>query len=399
MLCWCIVIKLRVQHPVFVFFAAALLAACSGSVQFPAAPTWTPPPPDPPELPSPFEELLTWDIELEFDAGEFETMLADPSNEGMLYHRATFKVGEDTLLVGARLQGSSNIRAIRNLGLERYSFRIEFDSVVPEQEWRGLDGLTLHNGFGDPSLIRRQSARVVFESQGIASPRSVFARLSVNGKSPSLYSMVELVDGEFLDDRFGEREGILIEAEPGDLFYLGDEASDYPTYTIQRGDPTMAGERLVEFIDTLNNTPIEELENAIDGLFDVDSYLVWLATNTLLANMDAYGGSAEDYYLYLGIDDRFVYIPRDTDDAFANYPCPQQSASELITQDLYAPICAGPRPLITRLLEVDTYRQMYDTELESLLDQLAEDNPHVQDVYRQAMKYELEFFDASIHSE
>ena len=125
---------------------------------------------------------------------------------------------------------------------------------------------------------------------------------------------------------------------------------------------------VIEFIDVLNNTPANEFETTIAQVFDVDLFLRYTAATIVLSSLDTYFGRIANFYLYhRPTDGRFVFLPWDLNETFGGFPC-GGPGGDLTQFDPYNPWCdSQARPLITRILEVDTYKNTYLSYIDQLI--------------------------------
>ncbi|HEY6509021.1 MAG TPA: CotH kinase family protein, partial [Vicinamibacterales bacterium] len=103
----------------------------------------------------------------------------------------------------------------------------------------------------------------------------------------------------------------------------------------------------------------------LEARFDVPVFLRWLALNTIIGNVDVYGGvSAHNYYLYGSPRhrDRLFWIPWDHDLAMPAFGLGANAPIDLFHANL-----APNWPLIRLLMEDPVYRAAYRTNLETLL--------------------------------
>jgi len=128
--------------------------------------------------------------------------------------------------IGVRFKGNSSYWSYPGV---KKSFKLDIDRYVDGQELEGLDKLNLNNQFMDPSFVREVCAYELSEAAGLASCRTNYAALTINGEYWGLYVIVEQVDQEFLESRFGSSEdGNLWKGDPhGSLEYMGPYDWDY----------------------------------------------------------------------------------------------------------------------------------------------------------------------------
>jgi spore coat protein H len=230
--------------------------------------------------------------------------------------------------VGMRFKGNSSLMATNVSGNGKIPFRLDFDRYEAEfpeirnQRFYGFQKLTFSSNFGDDSQIREVLATEIFRDRGVPAPRAAFYRVFVDtGEGPAywgLYSMIEdPADGAMLDAQFGTRRGNLYKPEgPG---------ADWTRF-VPEGFAKKTNERAADFgdvkraIDALHAPRGDAVawRAGLEAAFDVDLFLRWLAVNSSIANWDAYGAMAHNYYLYgdPAQGGRLRWIPWDNNFAF-----------------------------------------------------------------------------------
>jgi spore coat protein CotH len=271
--------------------------------------------------------------------------------------------GESFSEVGLREKGNSSagIRSVQE------PFKIDFGDCTKGQRCHGLKMLVLNNGFKDPTLLREKLAYDLFRAAGCPASRAAHAAVYVTAKGSfeksyfGLYTMVEHVDEVFLDERFGGHEGNLYKPEGmQDLFGRADEnrIKDKKAVELKTNEQVDDRTRLIEFVKA-----VADGKSDLEKWLDVDSFLAWLVANTALVNLDSYAGTGHNYYLY---DDpkkgRFVVIPWDLNEAFANFQ--MGPPEDHLDWDVFAPF-AGKKALIERVLGVAANRTKYAAMLKS----------------------------------
>ena len=101
------------------------------------------------------------------------------------------------------------------------------------------------------------------------------------------------------------------------LRYFGDDIKPYrERFTIKSKDDEQAWRDLVTLCKTLEQTPPEKLQAALEPMLDIDGTLRFLALDVALVNMDGYWVRASDYSLYQDPTGRFHLIASDMNEAF-----------------------------------------------------------------------------------
>lgn len=157
-------------------------------------------------------EVRTFEVSLsEEDLARID---AQPSAE--LTVPATMRFdGRDYGAIGIRYKGSAGAflqpctdatQPGRGRGVKtgKCSIKLDFGFQDDKARFFGLKKLNLHSMGRDPSLMREQLGYGLFREEGIASPRTNYARLMINGKLEGLFLMVEQIDARFTRSRFSE---------------------------------------------------------------------------------------------------------------------------------------------------------------------------------------------------
>jgi hypothetical protein len=153
----------------------------------------------------------------------------------------------------------------------------------------------------------------------------------------------------------------------GDLVGVKDVGTNYrPIYDLQTNETTSTHAPLKTFVKKLNTLTGQALVDYLDATFDVDSFLRYLAMGIYISNFDDYRFLANNYYLYFNPAGKVVFIPYDFDISLGTNWHGDLPYDEFIDQDIFAtvnlPAAWGddsPRPLVDKVLAVDTYRQRY----------------------------------------
>ena len=262
--------------------------------------------------------------------------------------------------VGFRLRGNTSRWSAKK------SFKVSFNSFISGKKWQGIEKMNLNGEHNDPSVIRSKLCWDLFHDFKIPAPRSNHVELFINDNYHGLYINVEHIDEEFVLKRFGNNDGNLYKCLwPADLKYLGPDPDDYK---IMQGDRRVYDLKtntivddysdLAYFIDILNNTPIENLVNELDKVFNVYDYLKVIAVDIITANWDGYIYNKNNFYLYKNTEtEKFEYIPYDTDNTYGI----DWMNINWATRDIYNWHNEGSfdRPLYTRLMDTQEFKDQY----------------------------------------
>jgi spore coat protein H len=189
-----------------------------------------------------------------------------------------------------------------------------------------------------------------------------------------VYTMIERVDLKFLASRFGNdnRHGNLYKAShaqrgPMDLTYYGPSITDYPTQNGQYAYGKMTNEEENDYSDIIQlayvidgasyDTP-EDFAVALEGVFNVDAFLRYMAVMVAVSSWDYYPYTGNNFYLYHNPGTgKFEWIPWD------------QTWGDDVRMPLYETQGFGliqRAPLYERVFEVQSYRYKFAAYLDLL---------------------------------
>lgn len=117
--------------------------------------------------------------------------------------------GESYKNVAIRAKGNTSLSSVRQLGSQRYSFKIEFDHYDSGKTYHGLDKLCLNNLIQDNTMMKDYLVYRLMGNFGVASPLCSYVYITVNGEDWGLYLAVEGVEDAFLERNYGKEAGEL----------------------------------------------------------------------------------------------------------------------------------------------------------------------------------------------
>jgi spore coat protein CotH len=274
--------------------------------------------------------------------------------------------------VGLRYKGNGTIGDSRHTA--KKSIKVDLDRHDATARFQGSPTINLHAGAADPTKCRETLGYSIYRAAGVPAPRTALAevRLSVPGKFDQellgVYTVVEAVDKAFLQDRFGNGEGLLFKPERvRDLEDLGDSWTAYEqAYDPARKAKPEEAERLMAFARLVAKADDQAFAEQIESFLDVEAYLRFLAATALVANIDSFFVLGHNYYLYLHpTSGRFHFIPWDVDRALGNFPGVLGSNAEQMDLRLTHPY-AGTHRLTERLLAIPRVGERYQALLREL---------------------------------
>jgi hypothetical protein len=231
--------------------------------------------------------------------------------------------------VGFRPKGNSSLHLAWNAGNYKLPFRLKFDAFgeqhreTSEQRFYGFKEVTFASGGFDSSLVRERVAGDLFRQAGVPAARAAFYRVYIDfGEGldyNGLYTMVEVIEDQMLLDQFGEDGGTLYKPfSHFDTF----ESSAFPPQSNKKRVDYSDVEALIAILNdqSLRTGNPAQWRSRLEGVFNVDHFLNYLAVNTTIKSWDAYGNSPHNFFLYHHSSGKLTWIPWDQDYTFDLYP-------------------------------------------------------------------------------
>ncbi|MDA3851628.1 MAG: CotH kinase family protein [Spirochaetaceae bacterium] len=278
--------------------------------------------------------------------------------------------------VGIRFKGNSSLMSAYNSGIEKLSFKLDFDEFEDEypdiknQRFYGFNQLNLNNNFGDQSLMREKVGADLFRDFGLVSSQTTFCFINVDYGEGSqyfgVYALVEEMDDSTIQDQLGD--------DSGNLYKPDGDAASFALGTYEEGEfEKKNNEDEADYSDVLAlydiiNRDDRESDQAgwmadLEGVFNVDGFLKWLAANTVMQNWDTYGNMTHNYYLYNNPETGLLnWIPWDNNEAL------QDGKGTIYSLDLEQ--ADDSWPLIRYLIDISSYRDIYHGYVQQFVDEV-----------------------------
>ena len=292
----------------------------------------------------------------------------DFTSENPMWAEATITFAGSTWThVGVRFKGNSSLSSAWSSGSLELPFKLDFDEFednypeIDNQRFYGFKQLSLSNNFRDESFLRDTVVADIMEEAGLASAKTSFVALYVDyGEGPvsfGLYTMIEVIDDTAVERVFGSDDGNIYEAD-GTAVSLAEGTFESIGDSFQKENNEDAAdwsdiEALYAALHSdLRQSDPAAWQAALEAVFDVDTFLHWLAINTVIENWDTYGGAAHNYYLYNDPETgQLTWIPWDHNEALKSGGRSQMTLEMTAIGDEW--------PLIRYLLDNPDYYETY----------------------------------------
>lgn len=332
----------------------------------------------------PHDEVVK--VYIKVDEEEYVNMNENAMSEEGIMADITYN-GYEFTSVSIRPKGNSSLKSVAETDSDRYSFKIDFDDYIDEQSFLGISKINLNNLFSDPTMMAEYLSYEMFDELGAVSSRTTYCEIYINDEYFGLYLAVEEVEEEFLIENYGDASGELYKPEMGtgsDLKYVSDNSQYYTGLVADNMDSD--NEDIINLIEKIDSG------ESIDNLFNVDSYLKYLAISTLTVHLDSYQGNMfHNYYLYNN-DGVFEWIPWDLNMTFNGFPMASLTDEEAVNLLIYEPVSGSmdSYPLVEFILSNDEYVEIYNGYMQELMDgYLSDENfeERVLEVYEMINSY------------
>jgi spore coat protein H len=315
--------------------------------------------------------------------------------------------------VGLRFKGNSSLMSSWRSGTVKLPMKLDFDEFeddypeIEDQRFYGFKQLTLSSNFSDNSLLREKVTADIFREAGVPAPNTAFYAVTIDyGEGPiylGLYTMVEVVDDTVIKTQFEDDSGNVYKPEgTGATFAEGsfNEASFDKETNAEDGDYSDILALFDALHSDLRTTDAQVWRNDLEAVFDVDTFIRWLAVNTIVQNWDTYGTMSHNYYLYGDpTSGKLTWIPWDNNMALGE----SFARSRMTTMDLES---VGENwPLIRYQMDDPVYHALYVDYVEDTItgpfepEKMAQTYQHLHDLIQPYVTGELgEMQEHTLHS-
>ena len=268
-----------------------------------------------------FDDSIVHDIRLSINERDLAE-LRERYQENTYYPVDVRWRGLKLLNVGMRSRGLSS-RSGTKPGL-----KLDFNHYVSGQRYLGLKSLILDNLVTDPSLVRERAAMRFIERMGQPAPRESFARVYINDRYEGVYSIVEPIDGDFLQRTGNERAGYLFERHLGDPYRADDLGDDPAVYsrvfeakTREHEGTTILYSPIRDLFQQANRPMEGGWRESLERYVDLRQFVTHVAIEMFLAETDGVLGTAgmANFFLYRSDGtERHRFIAWDRDRTFSD---------------------------------------------------------------------------------
>ena len=210
----------------------------------------------------------------------------------------------------------------------KLSMKVKIDWKGRKDKFYNVTKLQFHNQNNDPSQMHERLGYWFFRSMGVPAPRSVHAKLIINGTYSGLYALTEQIDDNFVRYNFTEGNGNLYK-EVWPINHKGEPQKDNKLYgglkTNEDNNPDL--ELIKAFGELIAESDSIESRKIISDYMNIDQIISYAVVDRAIRNDDGVfhwyefgqGPFSHNYYWYEEpIKQKIHLIPWDLDNAFDN---------------------------------------------------------------------------------
>lgn len=283
------------------------------------------------------EKLHTFELTLSPQA--LAQIDSDPAAEEYVEGSLTFE-GETVSPVGIRYKGSIGgfVNCVSGNDwanpsgrktCTKLSMKIKINWDDSERRFFGLKKLQFHSMNLDDSQMRDRLGYHLFREMGVPAPRSIHARLIINGEYSGIYALVEQIDGRFTRQNFDDGTGNLYKEKwPLAASGLPFSEREYLDALKTNEDEDPTADMIRNFAKAVAEASPEDLKQVIQDNMIVDEIISYAVVDRTIRNDDGafhwYCGNGNDcsshnFYWYEEPTEGTLHlIPWDLDNAFEN---------------------------------------------------------------------------------
>lgn len=288
-----------------------------------------------------------------------------------IYVKAEVTQGDFTWKnVGFRLKGNASLNSSWRSGIYKLPFKIQFDEFedqhkeIKNQRFFGFRELSFSPSFGDNTFMKEKLLTSLFRKNGVLACKvanyKVYIDFGQGSKYCGVYQVIESVVEHLVNNQIGKEVGNVYKPE-----------SSFQSFNVaefeKQNNKTLADyEDVKQFVSVLNSN--QRLSNKaqwkkdLELIFDVKSFLRYLAVNNTVGNWDGYGQITHNYFL-LNVDQKLNYLPYDMNLSFQMKGGNNRTALTFEMKEV-----ANQWPLIRYLIDDPEYYSFYKAAVKDFID-------------------------------
>jgi spore coat protein H len=303
------------------------------------------------------------EIRITMSAEDKELIHAEENRYEEIYVPSEIKITNSELDNVVATGAGVRLRGNTSRGHDKRPYKIDFKEF-DGSKFEGYKKFNLKPNVNDPTIVRELLSMHLYRAMNVPAIRVTPATVYINEEYMGVYLNTEQIDDEFVDSRFGHEEGFLYKCSYGANLSDDGQIFSNEIYESKINEEEDTRAELDAFVKILNNTPTANFKTEIEKVLNVDSYLRQMAVESVLGHWDGYSYNQNNFYLFYDAQTKLIeFIPYDADNTWGIDWIDRDWA----TRDLLSFYRGGnPRPLSTRILNVEEYKNLYIDYLNEL---------------------------------
>jgi hypothetical protein len=283
--------------------------------------------------------------------------------------------GQNLPDVAVRYRGNGTY--LNSLYGSKQSFKVDLNKYTKKQKFAGVKDLNFLNCIADNTYLYDSLAEQLFRDLGVPAPRTTYAYVTLHAPGAftnqpmGLYAMVENVDADFAEERFGSKQTPIFKPVTPQLFFdLGDDWKAYEgIYDLKTKATPAELIRLIEFVRLVSHADDTEFASRLPDFLDLEEFAGFLAGHVLISSYDGFLANGQNYFVYLDQrSNKFGFIPWDQDHAWGEFKY-IGTADKREQASIWHP-AAYPFHFLKRVMKVEAFKTVYRKKIEFALDNL-----------------------------
>ena len=302
-------------------------------------------------------------IRLQGDEGHRNGLASAMGIEFKYVHADLEFEGKEFNDVAVRYKGNGTF--LTSAGMDKRSFKIDFNQFNKGQKLAGVTTINLHNNITDASWMNEVMSHRLYRDAGVAGARSAYARvyLTVPGKFDhkyiGLYSIVENLDKHFVQENIGGKKGALLKPVTPTLFaYLGNDWSKYNQIYDPKTELTVKQQkRIIDLCKLLDSADNDVFAAKIGDYIDLDEFSRYMTVTVWLSTLDSILTIGQNYYIHMDQAGKMQFLPWDLDHSFGQFPLigSQEQRNQLSIHHPWR----GENRFLERMFQVEEFKKLY----------------------------------------
>ena len=210
----------------------------------------------------------------------------------------------------------------------KLSMKVKINWGERTEKFYKLKKLQFHSQNNDPSQMHERLGYWLFREMGVPAPRSVHAKVIVNGEYIGLFALTEQIDGRFVQRNFDDEDGNLykeiwplnMDGVPyADSYYLN------ALKTNENENPSI--DIIKNFGSEIANNSFQDAKKIVESQMILDEVMSYIVVDRTIKHDDGpfhwycfnNNCNNHNYYIYEEVINQKIHlIPWDLDNAFEN---------------------------------------------------------------------------------